>query len=41
MATKELGNFIYGNYYSEIGFTKENSYYTIKHQKIYHYLLPN
>ena len=31
MTIKELGNFIYENYYSESGFTKEKSYYSIKH----------
>ena len=30
---KELRGFIYENYYSQIEFTKENSYYRIKRQK--------
>ena len=33
MAVKELKNFIFQNYYRQIGFTKENSYHSVKHQK--------
>ena len=33
MAIKELRDFIFKNYYRKIGFTKENSYYSMKHQK--------
>ena len=33
MTIKEPRDFIYKNYYSRTGFTKENSYYSIKHQK--------
>ena len=33
MATKELKNFIFENYHRRIGFTKENGYCSIKHQK--------
>ena len=33
MAIKKLRDVIYQNYYSRIGFTKENSYYLIKLQK--------
>ena len=28
-----IKDFIYENYYSQTGFTKENSYYSIKRQK--------
>ena len=28
-----IKDFIYENYYSQIGFTKENSYYSIERQK--------
>ena len=34
MTIIELRDFIFENYYRRIGFTKENSYYSIKHQKI-------
>ena len=34
MTIKELRDFIFENYYRRIGFTKENSYYSMKHQKI-------
>ena len=30
---KELKYFVFQNYYRQIGFTKENSYYPMKHQK--------
>ena len=30
---KELKDFIFENYYRQIGFTKENSYYSMKHRK--------
>ena len=33
MAVKELGDSIYENYHSQIGLTKENSYYLKKRQK--------
>ena len=33
MTIKELRDFIYENYYRRIVFTKENSYYLMKHQK--------
>ena len=32
-AIKQLRDFIFENYYSQIGFTKENSYYLIKGQE--------
>ena len=43
MKIKELRDFIYENYYSQIGFIKENSYYLIKRQKkkIYNCLQQN
>ena len=30
---KELKDFIFDNYYSRIEFARENSYYSLKHQK--------
>ena len=33
MTIKELKDFISENDYRRIGFTKENSYYLVKHQK--------
>ena len=33
MVVKELGDSIYEKYHSQIGLTKENSYYLIKRQK--------
>ena len=33
MTIKELKNFIYENDYRQIGFTKENSYFSMKSQK--------
>ena len=33
MTVKELKDFIFENYHQRIGFAKENSYYTMKHQK--------
>lgn len=33
MTAKELKNFIYGNYYRQLGFSKENSYNSITNQK--------
>ena len=33
MKIKELSDFIYENYFSQTGLTKENSYYSIKNQK--------
>ena len=33
LTTKEIRDFTYENYYSRTGFTKENSYYSIKSQK--------
>ena len=33
MAVKELRDFIFKKYYRKIGFTKENSYYSMMHQK--------
>ena len=33
MKIKELIDFIYENYFSQTGLTKENSYYSIKNQK--------
>ena len=33
MTVKELKDFIFENYYRQIGFTKENSYYLVKYQK--------
>ena len=33
MTIKELKDFIFENYYRQIGFTKENSYYLVKYQK--------
>ena len=31
--TKKLKDFIFENYYRQTGFTKENNYYLMKHQK--------
>ena len=33
MIGKELKDFIFEKYYRQLGFTKENSYYSIKHWK--------
>ena len=33
MTVKELEEFIFENYYRRIGFTNENIYYSMKHQK--------
>ena len=33
MTLKELKEFIFENYYRQNGFSKENSYYSMKHQK--------
>ena len=33
MTVIELKEFIFGNYYKRIRFSKENSYYSLKHQK--------
>ena len=33
MITKKLQDFIFENYYRRTRFTKENSYYLMKHQK--------
>ena len=33
MSVNELRDFIFENYYRQIGFSKENSYYSLKHQK--------
>ena len=33
MAIKELKDFIFENYYSQKGFARENSYYSMKHPK--------
>ena len=46
MALNELRDSIYKNYYKQVGFNKENSYYSMKHQQrkrstIICYLQPN
>ena len=33
MEFNELKDFFFENYYRRIGFSKENSYYSMKHQK--------
>ena len=33
MTVIELKEFIFGNYYKRIRFSKENSYYSLKHQE--------
>ena len=33
MTVNELRDFIFENYYKRIGFARENSYYSMKHQK--------
>ena len=33
MTVKEIINFKIENYYSRTGYPKENSYYSVKHQK--------
>ena len=33
MSNKELRDFLYENFFSLIGFSKENSYYSIKDQR--------
>ena len=39
MTVQELKDFIFENYYRRIGFTVQNIYYSIKHQKKYDLLL--
>ena len=34
MAVNELRNFTFENYYKQFGFYNENSYYSMRHQKI-------
>ena len=43
MSVNEIRDFIFENYYKRNGFSKKNSYYTMKHQKkkIYNYLQLN
>ena len=46
MTLNELRDSIYKNYYKQVGFNKENSYYSMKHQQrkrstIICYLQPN
>ena len=36
---KEITNFIYEKYYRRVKFPRENSYYSIKHQKKKEFLL--
>ena len=33
MLDNEIGDVIFENYYEKIAFSKENSYYSMKHQK--------
>ena len=33
MTVKQIRDFIFENYYKRIGFSKENAYYSMKHQK--------
>ena len=33
MSVNAIRDFIFENYYKRIGFSKENSYYSMKHQK--------
>ena len=33
MTANEIRDFIFKNYYKRIGFSKENSYYSMKHKK--------
>ena len=33
MSVNEIRDFIFENYYKQIGFSKENSYYSMKHLK--------
>ena len=33
ISVNEVRDFIFKNYYKRIGFSKENSYYSMKHQK--------
>ena len=33
MTVNEIKDFIFENYYKQIGFSKENSYYSMKHKK--------
>ena len=33
MSVNEIRDFIFENYYKRIGFSKENCYYSMKHQK--------
>ena len=40
MRVKELAEFTFENYYTRIGFIKENSYYSMKHSKNDLLLLP-
>ena len=39
MTIKELKDFAFENYYQRIRFTKENSYFSMKHRKKYLLLL--
>ena len=43
MTVNELWDFILENYYRQIGFSKENSHYSMKHKKkkIYNFLQLN
>ena len=34
MSVNDIRDFTFDNYYKRIGFSKENWYYSIKHQKI-------
>ena len=38
MAIKELKDFIFENYYSQKGFARENSYYSMKHPENIKYI---
>ena len=41
MTSNEIIDFIFENYYKQIGFSKENSYYSMKHWNMkYLFLLP-
>ena len=39
MSVNEIRNFMFENYYKRIGFTKENSYYSMKHRNKKYLLL--
>ena len=41
MSINKIRDFIFENYYKQIGFSKENSYYSMKHQKQNLQLLAN